>query len=237
MAARQRERSAEGLYVAAQGLHNDKSHNHNDCGNFIIYLDGEPAIIDVGVETYTARTFSGDRYSIWTMQSAYHNLPTINGVMQKNGRQYAGRDVQYQTWPDSVRFSLDIAGAYPPEAGVASWHRTISMDRKNGSVSIAENYELKSDAKEITLSLMTPCEVAEREPGQLVLTLPKQTEDGAAKQISIRYDSRKLTPRVEMIDVKDNQLKRIWGSTLRRVLLTVAGHGKSGSFDVQFSKK
>jgi len=81
------------------------------------------------------------------------------------------RDVRYQSWPDSVRFALDIAGAYPPEAGVATWRRTITMNRSDGTVNVLENYMLNSAAKEITLSLMTPCDVAEGERGQLVLTM------------------------------------------------------------------
>ncbi len=79
MSARSTEGSAEGLYLAAKGGHNNESHNHNDVGNFIVYLDGEPLLIDVGVETYTAQTFSSRRYEIWTMQSAWHNLPTHAG--------------------------------------------------------------------------------------------------------------------------------------------------------------
>ncbi len=82
MAARAKEGSTDGLYLAAQGGHNAESHNHNDVGNFIVFAGGQPVIIDVGVETYTAKTFSGSRYDIWTMQSAYHNLPTIGRVMQ-----------------------------------------------------------------------------------------------------------------------------------------------------------
>ena len=96
MAARVREGSADGLYLAAQGGHNAESHNHNDVGNFIVYANGEPAIIDVGVETYTAKTFSPQRYDIWTMQSAYHNLPTVNGVMQGAGREFEARNVDVQ---------------------------------------------------------------------------------------------------------------------------------------------
>ena len=221
VAARQREGSAEGLYVAAQGLHNDKSHNHNDCGNFIVYLDGEPAIIDVGVETYTARTFSGDRYSIWTMQSAYHNLPTVNGVMQKNGKQYTGRDVKYRNGGEEAQFSLDIAGAYPPEAGIVTWFRSVTLDREEGEVRVEEKYHLKSADKGITLTLMTPCEVSDAGRGQLVLTMPKGEGSGTAKRIHVKYDPAKLASSVEAIDVKDNQLKRVWGPTLRRILLTV----------------
>ncbi|MBN2000058.1 heparinase II/III family protein, partial [candidate division KSB1 bacterium] len=48
--------SAQGFYLAAKGGHNNESHNHNDVGNFLIYYDGVPAIIDIGVEQYTAKT-------------------------------------------------------------------------------------------------------------------------------------------------------------------------------------
>lgn len=47
---------------------NLERHNHNDIGQFIVYADGKPVIIDVGVETYTAKTFSERRYEIWTME-------------------------------------------------------------------------------------------------------------------------------------------------------------------------
>ena len=91
MAAREREGDYKGFYLAAKGGHNDESHNHNDVGHFIVYYDGQPLIIDVGVEAYTAKTFSNARYEIWTMQSQYHNLPTINGICQQAGEEYCAR--------------------------------------------------------------------------------------------------------------------------------------------------
>ena len=69
------------------------------------------------METYTRKTFSAQRYEIWTMQSAYHNLPTINGVMQKDGREFAARDVRYRADERIAELSMDIAAAYPKEAG------------------------------------------------------------------------------------------------------------------------
>ncbi len=57
-AARRKSGSPEGFYIAAQGGHNNESHNHNDVGNLIVCLDGRPLLIDIGVETYTAKTFS-----------------------------------------------------------------------------------------------------------------------------------------------------------------------------------
>ena len=46
------------LYLAVKAGDNDDSHNHNDTGSFTIYKDGKPLLIDVGVESYTKKTFS-----------------------------------------------------------------------------------------------------------------------------------------------------------------------------------
>jgi len=116
-AARDREGTSAGLYVAAKGGHNAESHNHNDVGQFIVYADGQPLIIDAGVETYTAKTFSSERYRIWTMQSAYHNLPTVGGVMQQAGRAFAAGEVRYTTDDVGAELELDIADAYLPPGG------------------------------------------------------------------------------------------------------------------------
>jgi len=104
MAARSIPNKAQGLYVAAWGGHNAQSHNHNDVGNFIVYGDGKPVLIDLGVETYSAKTFSSQRYEIWTMQSAYHNLPTINGVMQAAGREFQAKAVSFNETANRVTF-------------------------------------------------------------------------------------------------------------------------------------
>ena len=59
--------------LAVKAGNNGDSHNHNDVGSVTLYKEGKPFLIDLGVETYTKKTFSKDRYEIWTMQSAYHN--------------------------------------------------------------------------------------------------------------------------------------------------------------------
>jgi hypothetical protein len=235
MAAREREHSSMGFYLAAQGLHNDKSHNHNDVGNFILYMEGQPLLIDVGPEAYTAKTFSSERYDIWTMQSAYHNLPTINGVMQKNGRQFAARDVQYQTWRDSVSFSLDIAGAYPPEANVSKWVRSITMNRLARTIVVREEYQLKAEAKDLSLSLMTPCQVVRSESGLLVLRVNKGDSEPPV-DVSVRFEPDKLTPTIELIPLKDGGLKRMWGDGLKRILLKSRNPGQNGTFTLSYGR-
>ena len=69
-----------GIYAARQGSwvlgakfgSNGDSHNHNDTGSITVYKDGRPFLIDIGVESYTQKTFSPQRYEIWTMQSVWH---------------------------------------------------------------------------------------------------------------------------------------------------------------------
>ena len=112
-----------GFFLAAKGGHNRESHNHNDVGNVILYCDGDPVFIDAGVGTYRKETFSSARYTLWTMQSSYHNLPEINGFMQKDGEEY--RADRFSCGGGTAEISF--AGAYPAEAGVKSVIRRASL--------------------------------------------------------------------------------------------------------------
>jgi hypothetical protein len=215
MAARVKDGSAEGLYLAAQGGHNGKSHNHNDVGNFLVYANGQPAIVDVGVETYTAQTFSAQRYEIWTMQSAFHNCPTIDGVMQSPGRQFRASDVEYHADDNAAEFRLNIATAYPEEANLDRWNRTLRLLRGKNEIELVDEFGLKQSAKAITLTLMTPCPVAQ--PGEGVLAL--------ADTVKVFYDPQTFTPVIEEIKLEDSRLRSTWGERLFRILLR-AGNPK-----------
>lgn len=219
MAARDQAGSAQGLYVSAKGGHNDESHNHNDIGEFVVYIDGRPLLVDVGVETYSRKTFSPQRYEIWTMQSAYHQLPTINGVQQSPGETFTARNVVFQPGEQVTQFSLDIAGAYPPEAGVNHWRRTIRLVRGT-AVEIEDDYALNQPPQNLTLSLITPSEVSLESPGQIVLTpaqLPGARHSAAG---IVRFDVAKFTPSVEIIAITDQRMNGVWGQRLYRVMLT-----------------
>ena len=183
------------LYVAMKGGHNGESHNHNDVGSFIVYSNSEPLFIDPAVGEYTAQTFGKGRYDIWTMQSQYHNLPQINGVDQKDGKSFAAKVVSHK----NGQLTLDIAAAYPNEAAVKSWKRTVSA-RATG-ISVVEDYELDA------------C----RQPTRLMLMALSPT----ALQ-HLHYDKRQLEVTVEDISDKlDPVLKKMWGSQMFRIILTV----------------
>ncbi|PYP51476.1 MAG: hypothetical protein DMD45_07970 [Gemmatimonadetes bacterium] len=222
MAARSAANSGVGLYVAAWGGHNAQSHNHNDVGNFIVYGDGKPVLIDVGVETYSAKTFSAQRYEIWTMQSAYHNLPTINGMMQGAGREFQAKDVSFGETANRVTFSADIASAYPTEAAVRRWQRRVTLDRKASVVQLEDRYELKEWKEPVRLSLMTSLRVDTSRPGEVRV----------GDHYVIAYDARTLSAAAEEIPLSDEHLRSVWGDRVARLVLTTQGTALQGGYQV-----
>jgi hypothetical protein len=212
--ARVKADSAEGMYFAVLAANNGRSHSHNDTGSYIIYQDGQPVAIDVGVEAYTAKTFSPERYSIWTMQSAYHNLPTIGGVMQHDGVKFQATDRKFDTSTDRAVYSFNIAQAYPSEAGVKSWVRTVTLDRRANKITVEENFELER-AVPVSLTVMTPRIVNLNDGGRITLKLAKG--DGTDSLIS--YDAGALEPKVETVTLNDMGLRMSWGDQIYRILL------------------
>lgn len=229
MAARSEAGSTEGLYVAAKGGHNAESHNHNDVGNFIVYADGYPAIVDVGVETYTAKTFSDRRYEIWTMQSAFHNLPTINGIMQKDGREFKAAAVDYESTEKSAVFRLDIAPAYPEDAKIRSWKRSITLNRGE-NVEVRDRYELGEAVQNLELTLMSwRRPVLDRE-GLIRLENPEEAPD--LKPVTIEYDKQKFVTNIETIPLEDARLRSSWGERLYRIVLRAKQKPRADEFAI-----
>lgn len=224
MAARVKDGSAQGLYLGAQGGHNAESHNHNDVGNFIAYANGNPVIIDVGVETYTAKTFSSRRYEIWTMQSGYHNCPTVNGVMQSAGRAFASRNVGYRADDRAAEFSLDLALAYPRDAGVESWRRTLRLDRLRNEIEVRDAWVLQKDGGSVALTLMTAAKP--QIDGQII-----RLNDGVRVAVP-----EMLKAAVEEIRTEDARLKPVWGDRVYRVLLSASGVAVKGETALRISQ-
>ncbi len=225
MAARSQAGSPRGLYLAAQGGHNAESHNHNDVGNFIVYHDGEPVLIDVGVESYTAKTFSGMRYDIWTMQSAYHNLPTVNGVLQKDGQAFAARDVRYRSDERAAELSLDIAAAFPQEAGLKTWRRVLRLERGKRIV-VADAYEMTETARALQWTFMT-CRTPEiAAPG--IIRLSSGPGSAAGRAVDLVFDPKAFESAVEPIEIKDGRLRSAWGERIYRILLTARDQARRG---------
>ena len=218
--------TAKGLFFAAQGGHNAESHNHNDVGNFVLYMDGKPAIIDVGVGTYTKQTFSPDRYKLWFMQSQWHNCPTINGVQQKDGRRFQANDVHY----NRNKLSMDIAAAYPEEAQVKTWQRTFTFNPAKTSLQLSEAYELKEWKEPFLLHFITVLPADTHTPGKVTL-------QGETASMVITYDPAVFEVVTEQQEVNDGRLSPVWGDHVTRISLKARKHDLKGRHQVAFVMK
>lgn len=220
MIARDKQGSTDGLFVAAKGGHNDESHNHNDIGNYIVYYNGLPVLIDVGRGTYTRKTFSDKRYDIWYNRSDYHNVPTINGATQLPGAAFRATNVVYREDKTFTELSLDIAKSYPDQAGVNSWQRTVRLNRGK-NVTIKDVFSL-TKADNIVQNLMTCYPAALEKPGELIIHY--KTDQGEAKDFVIKYNPHQMGAVIEKIPLTAMEDKGIidkWGDTIYRIVFTV----------------
>jgi hypothetical protein len=227
-------RSAKGLYVATHAGHNAESHNHNDVGDFILYANGQPVIIDVGRGTYTAKTFSAKRYDIWWTRSEYHNVPTLNGQEQPAGRTYEARAVRHTTDPRRTTLSMDIAPAYPASAGVTTWQRTVSLDRLAEALTVTDVYAFTASPGSIAQSFMTTCTADLSVPGQIALTTPNKTTT-----VLIRYDHTRWAAQIEPVSLimpDDEGLITKWpNQTIQRLRLTATKPTPKGQHTFTFT--
>lgn len=129
----------DGLILCAKGGHNGEAHNHNDVGSFMLYADGEPHVVDAGNMVYTAKTFSGERYTLFNTRSANHNLPLPGGHEQQPGARY--RATAAERLADGL--SLELAEAYAPEAGVHSLRRSLRLH--HGGLTLRDELSLEQE--------------------------------------------------------------------------------------------
>ncbi|MCG8307188.1 MAG: heparinase II/III-family protein [Cytophagales bacterium] len=212
--ARDAKGSHHGFYFAAKGGFNAEGHNHNDAGAFVLYYDGRPVLVDVGREAYTAKTFSGDRYKIWTMQSQYHNLPRINGIDQAPGKAYKAHHTTFTNSDRQAVFSTDISDAYPKKAKVDVWKRKYVL-KKNKSFEIIDAYRLHEvKDKPTSLHFMTCSKAGLLRPGTIKLDYDSGT-------LYLHYDRMQLEPVLEQISIADEKLKQYWPEGLTRIVLSM----------------
>lgn len=214
--------SSVGLWIARNDSYtaaakcgdNNDSHNHNDTGSVTLYKNGQPLLVDIGVESYTGKTFSAQRYEIWTMQSDYHNLPTINGSMQMNGAEYHATEVSHSFTEDGGKISMDIAGAYPAKAHLREYTRCVTLDASG--LTLDDSWSFDDDCEHpVILNFITyekPVLSNESPDVLLIGGLGTLKTGNSPSHIDI-----------EELPMTDPRLMQCWKHSLYRIRIAVSG--------------
>ena len=207
-----------GWFLATKGGFNNESHNHNDAGTFSLYINNTPMLIDAGVGTYTRQTFSSERYSIWTMQSNYHNLPMINGVPQRFGQEYKATNVVCK---EKQRFfSADISTAYPEEAAVNSWTRSYKLENKR--LVITDKFSLKETKAANQVNFLVWGDIDISKAGKVSIKVGNE-------HATLEYPTN-FKATLETIELPDTRLSNVWGKQIYRIVLIDTQKKLEGSY-------
>lgn len=207
-----------GWFLATKGGFNNESHNHNDAGTFSLYINNSPILIDAGVGTYTRQTFSSERYSIWTMQSNYHNLPMINGVPQRFGQEYKATNVVCKE--KQRYFSADISTAYPEEAAVNSWIRSYKLENKR--LVITDKFSLKETKAANQVNFLVWGDIDISKAGKVSIKVGNE-------HATLEYPAN-FKATLETIELPDTRLSNVWGKQIYRIVLIDTQKRLEGSY-------
>ena len=192
-----------GVTLVAKGGANAGSHSHNDCGSFIIFANGEPQIVDAGNMIYTRKTFSEDRCGLWNIRSKYHNVPMIGEFEQAAGEARRAREVACRA--DGL--ALDIAPAYPEEAGVKALRRTFALDA-GGALTLRDD-----------IALASPMPITET----FMLRHKPERRGSALVSGGVRVaPDAPMTVEIEEIPIEDARMSKSFSGSLWRAAFTSA---------------
>ncbi|MCI2237292.1 heparinase II/III-family protein [Paenibacillus sp. TRM 82003] len=219
------------VVLAVKGGHNGEHHNHDDVGEVVVAAHGVPVLVDPGRPTYTAVTFGPDRYTLWPLQSGWHNVPVVRGHEQLPGRDRAASHVVAAADDGTASLGLELSGTYPGGSGVESWRRTAVLHRAEGRVRVTDAWRLRpragEDAGPTRLHWVVAGEVTSLEPGRAVVSGLR-----GAGTVVLHWEAAAARARLEERALDDPLLADVWGDRLLRLVLELTDPPPAGSFDL-----
>lgn len=194
----------KGSFIASlKGGNNSESHNHNDLGHFTLFRESRPLVIDLGTDTYTAKTFSGHRYESVFHNAHGHNGPVFGGVIQQYGNEYTASLELKKNTPEKKTLFTDLSQSYPPEARAQNVSRTLTLTGDSCVVS-----DRCGEAnRPIVITLFTP-------------------EEAIKEEQHIRFGHEAVLEtanfaevKVELFPCSDPLIVKNWGNCLRKIVL------------------
>jgi hypothetical protein len=127
---------------AAKGGHNAEPYNHNDCGSYLLNVDGIRVVAEIGMPQVTHDYLHRGRYDYLAARPLGHSLPLVNGFEQPSGPQAVAKVLTFESAAGVFEWSLDIAPCYPNEAACSDLIRTFRVAPGLGYVEVREFFEL-----------------------------------------------------------------------------------------------
>jgi hypothetical protein len=230
LVARQSPGEESGLILGAKGGLNapTPSHSHNDAGHFVVYLDGQPGVIDVGIEEYTSQNFGPKRFELWFTRGRAHNAPVINGVEEEAGPTRRATHVQFSAEGAATRLGLNLEEAYPPAAGLRSLRRTWEFTRGDASViTVRDAFVLERAPGTLQLTFYTALPAAVPRPGQIAIAC-------SPRPLLIEFDPALLRLEIQTVPLTESRMRGNWGGELSRITLTRTTPAAAGGYEVRF---
>lgn len=132
---------ANRICFAAKAGNNDEPHNHNDLGSFILHINGDNLLADIGRGEYTRQYFGSERYEFFCAGSQGHSVPMPAGARQKAGRQYAARIIETRIDATEDRMAMEIAPAYGDPNLVSLVRRFNFIKTGNPELTLNDSYQ------------------------------------------------------------------------------------------------
>jgi hypothetical protein len=102
------------------------------------------------------------------------------------------------------------------------------LDRNEGRIRLTEDFKLQARVP-VALTFMTPRVPSQGAQGTVVFSLV----DKSGKDVSLKFDPSLAAATFEKIELKDADLRRIWGENLYRVLLTSVEPTSGGTWKIE----
>jgi hypothetical protein len=145
--------------IAVKGGHNDEGHNHNDCGSYLINIDGVRMVAEIGAPEYTKDFFNyAYRFRFLAARSFGHSLPIINGWEQPVGAEYTSSIIGQETGSRRSSIRIDATRSYPATSSCRRFVRTVEFAKQAGQVTVRDDFVLSVPGK-IEGALISLCPI------------------------------------------------------------------------------
>lgn len=213
---------SNGYFFAVKGGHNNEQHNHNDTGSFVLAMDGELLIADLGAGRYTADYFGEKRYDYVQTRSRYHNLPLIQGQEQMSTEAECNVE-QITVEGDFSCITMELGMLYPLP-NLKSLKRTIISDMTKGYILLKDMVSATEDVviEEGFISYLCPS----------LLEESKIVIDGGKGQLTLSYDHKLLDYCLEELSIENHYGEKV---TAYRIGLTMKEKKKDVTLEILFT--